>query len=150
MSFHKLMDVLDDIFDGYHHNNIPPHMRPGYTLPNGQPYQPKPPEQPYPPYKQPMMPIIGYYQINSGDIGTGKVYFFQNNGDLNPINVLHKGFAKDFVDLGGGYGHDMWDVYYNGLKINHSGIASNFQVTDPNWGIARDGFGYIYVNGIRK
>lgn len=114
---------------------------------------PPQPQQPYgqQPYGQQPQPMYqaGYYRVTGSGLRK-KVYFYKYSGDPNPSNVEIKGFADKFKDLGGGYGRDTFEVYYNGERIETSGFADSFRVTDPMNGVAEDSIGNTYIYGQRK
>jgi hypothetical protein len=100
-------------------------------------------QQPQPMYQP------GYYRVTGSGLRK-KVYFYKYYGDSNPTNVEIKGFTDKFKDLGGGYARDTFEVYYNGERIETSGFANNFRVTDPMNGIAEDANGIVYIYGQKK
>ena len=96
---------------------------------------------------QPMVQQPGYYEITKGAFG--KVYYFRYRGDPNPIEV-DVSFANKFHDLGGGYGKDTFNVYYEGQQIDFDGFADRFKVTDAMGRKAQDSHGNLYIYGKKQ
>ena len=90
----------------------------------------------------------GYYQKTKGSFP--KVYYYRYEGDPNPIEVEDCSFASKFEDLGGGYGKDAFNIYFEGHKINFDGFTNKFIVTNAMGRQAQDSFGNLYIYGKKK